>query len=144
MESGIFLILHPIVLFIFPESKLIVMTMTPKDAVLQYHAAERLKLDIMMIAHQLTTVPTLKKEDKPGAKFVLLELLEVMAADMKGAAAVTGRAEFSKAAEGIDEVISLVSTNQFGIASDKCGEAMIPVTSVAADAFSVLSAEGLL
>ena len=120
------------------------MTMTPKEAVMQYHMAERAKLDIMMLAHQLTTVPTLKKEDKPGAKFVLMELLSVLRADLNGAASSTGRAEFGKAAEGIDEVLSLVSTNQFGIASDKCGEAMIPVTSVAADAFSVLSAEKLI
>ena len=28
------------------------MTLEPKDALTQYHFAERLKLDIMMIAHQ--------------------------------------------------------------------------------------------
>ena len=106
--------------------------------------AERIKLDIMMIAHQLTTVPTLKKEDKPGAKFVLGELLEVLTADMQGAATVTGRTEFSQAADDIAEVITLVKSNQFGVASDTCGQAMIPVTTVAADAFAVLSAEGLL
>ncbi|HJJ35911.1 MAG TPA: hypothetical protein O0X27_01900 [Methanocorpusculum sp.] len=120
------------------------MTLTPKQALMQYHMAERAKLDIMMIAHQLITVPTLNKEDKPGAKFILGELLEVLAADLQGAASCTGRQEFTQAASGIDEVISLVKSNQFGIASDKCGEAMIPVTSVAADAFAVLSEAGLL
>ena len=44
------------------------MTLTPKDALLQYHLAERLKLDIMMIAHQFVTIPSLKKEGKPGRK----------------------------------------------------------------------------
>ncbi len=120
------------------------MTITPKQAVLQYYVAEHTKLNIMMLAHQLTTVPTLKKEDKTGAKFVLGELLEVLDADMRGAASATGRSEFAQASAGIEEVIELVKTNQFGLASDKCGEAMIPVTTVAADAFAVISAEGLL
>lgn len=120
------------------------MTLSVKDAVLQYHMAERIKLDIMMIAHQITTVPTLKKEDKPGAKFMLGEILSALCTDMNGAAEITGRTEFSEACSGIEEVIRLVSTNQFGIASDTCGEAMIPVTTVAAEAFSVLSEKGLL
>jgi len=120
------------------------MTLTPKQALVQYHMAERVKLDIMMIAHQLITVPTLKKEDKPGAKFILCEILDVLNADLQAAASATGRQEFTQAGTGIDEVISLVKSNQFGIASDKCGEAMIPVTSVAADAFAVLSEADLL
>jgi len=120
------------------------MALTPKQALVQYHMAERVKLDIMMIAHQLITVPTLKKEDKPGAKFILGEILDVLNADLQAAASTTGREEFSQAAKGLDEVISLVKSNQFGIASDKCGESMIPVTSVAADAYTVLSEAGLL
>ncbi|HJJ75645.1 MAG TPA: hypothetical protein O0W80_00725, partial [Methanocorpusculum sp.] len=61
------------------------MTLTPKQALLQYHLAERLKLDIMMIAHQLTTIPTLKKEDKPGAKYMLVTLLDTLNAEVKSA-----------------------------------------------------------
>lgn len=118
--------------------------LTPKAALLQYHMAERLKLDIMMLAHQLTTVQTLKKEDKPGAKYMLATLLDILNADMRDAANTTGCQDFAAAADGIDEVLTLIATNQFGIASDKCGEAMVPVTTAAADAYAVLSEEGLL
>lgn len=120
------------------------MTLTPKQALLQYHLAERLKLDIMMIAHELTTIPTLKKEEKVGAKYMLITLLDVMNADVKAAAAQTGSEEFLKASAGLDEVIKLVETNQFGLASDNSGAAMIPITTAAVEAFEVLSAEGLL
>mgnify|MGYP003543323220 FL=1 len=120
------------------------MTLTPKQALLQYHLAERLKLDIMMIAHQLTTIPTLKKEDKPGAKYMLVTLLDTLNAEVKSAAAATGCEEFLTASKGLDEVIGLVETNQFGLASDNSGAAMIPITTAAVEAFEVLSAEGLL
>lgn len=120
------------------------MTLTPKQALLQYHLAERLKLDIMMIAHQLTTIPTLKKEDKPGAKYMLITLLDTLNAEVKSAAAQTRNEEFLTASKGLDEVINLVETNQFGLASDNSGAAMIPVTTAAVEAFEVLSAEGLL
>ncbi|MDO5845844.1 MAG: hypothetical protein Q4Q04_02860 [Methanocorpusculum sp.] len=120
------------------------MTLTPKAALLQYHLAERLKLDIMMIAHQLTTIPTLKKEDKPGAKYMLITLMDELHTAVRSAAAQTGNDEFLKAAAVLDEVIQLTGTNQFGLASDKSGESMIPITTAAAEAFAVLSAEGLL
>ncbi|MDO5843984.1 MAG: hypothetical protein Q4Q53_02410 [Methanocorpusculum sp.] len=120
------------------------MTLTPKDAVLQYHLAERLKLDIFMVAHQLITIPTLKKEEKPGAKRILVNLLEVLTSETEAAAAVTKCDDFKKAAEGMETVIALAETNQFGLASDKSGEAMIPITTAAAEAFEVLSKNGLL
>ncbi len=120
------------------------MTLTPKQALLQYHLAERLKLDIMMIAHQLTTIPTLKKEDKPGAKYMLVTLLDALNAEVKSAAAQTGCESFLTASKGLDEVIGLVETNQFGLASDNSGAAMIPITTAAVEAFEVLSAEGLV
>lgn len=120
------------------------MTLTPKQALLQYHLAERLKLDIMMLAHQLTTIPTLKKEDKPGAKYMLVTLLDSINADMKAASEMTGCNHFTEASAGLDEVVTLAETNQFGIASDKSGEAMIPVTTAAMEAFEVLAEEGLL
>ena len=53
------------------------MTLEPKDALTQYHFAERLKLDIMMIAHQYLTIPSLKKEEKAGAKRVLINIRRV-------------------------------------------------------------------
>lgn len=120
------------------------MTLTPKAALLQYHLAERLKLDIMMVAHQLTTIPTLKKEDKPGAKYMLITLMQELNAAVRSAAAQTKNESFLTAAGVLDEVIHLTETNQFGLASDKSGETMIPITTAAAEAFEVLSAEGLL
>jgi len=120
------------------------MTLTPKQALLQYHQAERLKLDIMMVAHQFTTISNLKKEDKPGAKYMLVTLMDILNGDMIRAAKTTNCEQFTLASQKIDEVIKLAETNQFGLASDKSGEAMIPVTTAAMEAFEVLSKEGLL
>lgn len=120
------------------------MTLTPKQALLQYHLSERLKLDIMMIAHQLTTVPTLKKDQKVGAKYMLVTLMDVLTADTQAAADATGCAEFTNAAELLKEVLNLADTNQFGLACDKAGEAMTPITNAAVEAFEVLSANGLV
>jgi len=120
------------------------MTLTPKQALLQYHLAERLKLDIMMIAHQFTTISNLKKEDKPGAKYMLVTLMDILNADMLNAASTTNCVHFTSASEKLDEVVKLAESNQFGLASDKSGEAMIPVTTAAMEAFEVLSKEGLL
>ena len=73
------------------------MTLEPKDALTQYHFAERLKLDIMMIAHQYLTIPSLKKEEKAGAKRVLINITEALAADSHAAAAFTGCDDFNTA-----------------------------------------------
>ncbi len=120
------------------------MTLTPKQALLQYHLAERLKLNIMTLAHQLTTIPTLKKEDKPGAKYMLVTLFDGLDAEVKTAAAQTGCDDFLSAAATLDEVVTLIESNQFGLASDKAGETMVPITTAAAKAFEVLAKEGLL
>lgn len=120
------------------------MTITAKDAIIIYHMAERLKLDIFMTAHQLITIPSLKKEEKPGAKRVLVNILQVLCTDAENAASQTGCDEFKKSAQIMEEVIALTETNQFGLASDKSGEAMVPITTAAAEAFEVLSQNGLM
>ncbi|HJJ48418.1 MAG TPA: hypothetical protein O0X39_05465 [Methanocorpusculum sp.] len=120
------------------------MTLTPKQALVQYHESERLKLDIMMIAHQMTTITNLKKDQKVGAKYMLVTLMDVLTGDTQRAAELTGCAEFTKAADLLKEVMELADTNQFGLACDKAGEAMIPVTNAAVEAFEVLSANGLV
>lgn len=120
------------------------MTLEPKDALTQYHFAERLKLDIMMLAHQYLTITSLKKEEKAGAKRMLINITEALAADAKAAAVFTGSDEFTKACGVLDEVIGLAESNQFGLASEKAGEAMIPITTAAAAAWEVLHSHGLL
>ncbi len=120
------------------------MTVTPKDALLRYHLAERLKLDIMMIAHQYVTIPSLKKEDKAGAKTILVVLTDVLAADCEASAKQTGADEFNQAAAVLLAIMGLAESNQFGLASDKAGEAMTPITTVAAGAYAVLNDHGLI
>ncbi|MDR0439243.1 MAG: hypothetical protein LBH02_03375 [Methanocalculaceae archaeon] len=120
------------------------MTLKPKDALTQYHFAERLKLDIMMIAHQYLTIPSLKKEEKIGAKYVLINITEILAVDSHAAATFTGCDDFNNACKVLKEVINLAKSNQFGLASEKAGEAMIPITTAAAVAWEVLHNHGLL
>jgi hypothetical protein len=120
------------------------MTLEPKDALTQYHFAERLKLDIMMIAHQYLTIPSLKKEEKIGAKYILINITEIIAADSHAAATSTGCDNFNKACKILKEVINLAKSNQFGLASEKAGEAMIHITTTAAVAWEVLHNHGLL
>ncbi|MDR3102126.1 MAG: hypothetical protein LBU24_02665 [Methanocalculaceae archaeon] len=120
------------------------MTLEPKEAVTQYHFAERLKLDIMMIARQYLTIPSLKKEEKAGAKRMLINITEALAADTHAAAAFTCCGDFNKAHDVLEEVVTLAESNQFGLASEKAGEAMIPITTAAAAAWEVLCSHGLL
>ncbi|HJJ42805.1 MAG TPA: hypothetical protein O0X66_00740 [Methanocorpusculum sp.] len=120
------------------------MKLTPKDALVRYHLAERLKLDIMMIAHQFVTINSLKKEEKAGGKAILITLTDILASDCRAASKQTGAKEFDLAAAVLLEVIGLAESNQFGLASDKAGEAMTPITTVAAGAYTVLNEHGLI
>lgn len=115
-----------------------------KKALMQYHFAERLKLDVMMIAHQYMTITSLKKEEKPGAKRILINITEVLASDAKAAGGITGSAEFEKAAEVLYEVSELAEENKFGLASEKAGEALTPITTAAVVAWEVLDSHGLI
>ena len=135
---------HNQMLFIYSREIITLMTLTPKDALLRYHLAERLKLDIMMIAHQYVTITSLKKEEKAGAKTVLIALTDILAADCDAAAKQTGAEEFNQASAVLLDVMDLAGSNQFGLASEKAGEAMTPVTTVAAGAFAVLSENALV
>ncbi|HJJ90617.1 MAG TPA: hypothetical protein O0W88_02015 [Methanocorpusculum sp.] len=120
------------------------MTLELRNALIQYHSAERLKLDIMMVAHQYLTIPTLRKEEKIGAKRVLITITELLAADSRAAATVTNCDEFNKTCVALDEVINLAESNQFGLASEKSGEAIVFITTAAAAAWDVLHSHGLL
>lgn len=131
-------------LFISSRETITLMSLTPKDALQRYHFAERMKLDIMMIAHQYVTIPSLKKEEKAGAKTILIALTDVLAGDCDAAAKQTGAAEFSQASAVLLDVIDLATSNQFGLAAEKAGEAMIPITTVAADGFAVLNENALI
>lgn len=117
---------------------------TARDALTQYHFAERLKLDIMLIAHQYLTIPSLKKEEKAGAKRMLISITEALSVDAKAAAGFTGVPEFNTASDILAEVMDLAESNQFGLASEKAGESMVPITTAAAAAWEVLHQHGLL
>ncbi|MCZ9319210.1 MAG: hypothetical protein O0X04_03230, partial [Methanocorpusculum sp.] len=74
----------------------------------------------------------------------LINITEALAADSRAAAAFTGCDEFNKACGVLEEVMNLAESNQFGLASEKAGEAMIPITTAAAAAWEVLHSHGLL
>jgi hypothetical protein len=114
------------------------MVLEPKDALIQYHFAERLKLDIMMIVYQYLTVSSLKKEEKAGAKRILINITETLVVDCRVAASVTNCDYFNKACDILEDVVNLVKFDQFGGASERAGEAMIPITTAAAAAWEVL------
>ncbi len=136
--------IHNEMLFIPSREIITLMTLTPKDALMRYHLAERLKLDIMLIAHQYVTIPSLKKEEKAGAKSMLIALTDVLAAECDSAAKQTGADEFNQASAVLLDVMDLAGSNQFGLASEKAGEAMTPITTVAAGAYAVLSENALI
>ncbi|HJJ42304.1 MAG TPA: hypothetical protein O0W90_03185 [Methanocorpusculum sp.] len=120
------------------------MTITLKNAVIQYHLSEHLKLEIMTLAHQLITIPSLKKDEKLGAKLTAISILESILTEAKSAAAITDSKDLLESCSIIDETIKLAESNQFGLASEKAGEAITQITTAAAESFAVLSENGLI
>ena len=120
------------------------MTITLKNAVLQYHLSEHLKLEIMTLAHQLITIPSMKKDEKPGAKMVIINLFESVLSEAKSAAATADSRDILASCAILEETIKLAESNQFGLASEKAAEAMTPITTAAAESFAVMSENGLI
>ena len=73
-----------------------------------------------------------------------MNIAEARDADSHAAAAFIGCDDFNTAAGVLDEVMNLAESNRFGLASEKAGEAMVPITTAAAAAWEVLHSHGLL
>lgn len=118
--------------------------MDVRNAVLSLQYAERLKAEIISVSKMLTSLPGYPKEERPGARRMLIAIMEEVRSDATTAAQATGHHDFTKVAQSLSEVISLTESDQFGLATERAGESVSAATTVAQAAWDVLSKHGIL
>ena len=111
---------------------------TQKDAIMVYHKSEHLKLNIIQVAHFVTTIDSLNDNEKIGAKRIIINIIESLISDTKSAAISTHCNEFDQSGSILEQVITLTESNKFDLASEKLGEAITPITTIAVSAWDVL------
>ncbi len=115
-----------------------------RKAVLSWQYAERQKAGIISISKMLMSMPDYPKEERKGAGRMLIAMIEEFRADAQTAAAATGNAGFTKVSNALSEMISLTESSQFGLATERAGEGISAATTVAQNAWEVLSEHGVL
>jgi hypothetical protein len=75
---------------------------------------------------------------------MLLMMMESVRSEIGFAVQATGRSEFTKAVDSLNEAISLVESNQPEQAAEKLAAAISAATTPAQQAWQVLSEHGLL
>lgn len=119
-------------------------TMDLPTALKSYQFGERAKSGLIMasqLMHAFTGFPT---EEKPGARRMLIMMLESVRSDLQFAANSTGQHEFQKAIQAVSEAISLMESDKPEEASQKIAAAVSASTTPAQEAWQVLSDHGLL
>ncbi|MCP1663194.1 MAG: hypothetical protein D5R99_07230 [Methanocalculus sp. MSAO_Arc1] len=117
--------------------------MDVKTAVITWQYAERLKAEIISVSKMLMSLPGYEKGERPGARRMLIAVIEEVRADAQIAAQTTGLMEFTKAGNALSEVISLTESDQFGLATERAGEGVSAATTAAQRAWEVLSSHGI-
>jgi hypothetical protein len=115
-----------------------------KTAVKSYQFAERAKSELIVCSQLTIALAGFPDHEKPGAKRMLILVLESVRAELEFAFRDTDRAEFGKAIGLLSEAISQVESDQYGAASLKLSESISAATTAAQGAWQVLSENGLI
>ena len=118
--------------------------MDVRTAILSWQYAERLKTGVISLSKMLMSLPDYPKEERQGARRMLVAIIEEIRADAQMAAATTGITEFTKVANSLSEMISLTESSQFGLAVERAGEGVSAATTAAQAAWEVLNTHGIL
>jgi hypothetical protein len=118
--------------------------MDVKDAVIRYQFGERAKSALIVTSQMVMTVTDYKDAEKNGAKRMLLTMMGSVRSELQFARNTTGDMEFEKAVNFLNEAISLVESDDYVGASEKIGLAISAGTTVAQQAWHVLSDHGIL
>lgn len=125
-------------------SRIPMVCMDPKTAVLSYQFAERAKSELIISSQLIIALTGFSETERAGGKRMLLLLLESVRSELQFALRSTGQGEFQKAITSISEAISLVESNQPEQASQKIAAAISASTTPAQNAWQILSEHGLL
>jgi hypothetical protein len=115
-----------------------------KDAVRSYQFSERAKSELIICSQLVIALAGFPDAERPGAKRMLIMILDQVRSEIRFAYQGTGMSEFRTAMELLSEAISLTESDQFGSASLKLSESISAVTTAAQGAWEVLSRNGLV
>jgi len=115
-----------------------------KTAVKSYQFSERAKSELIICSQLVIALAGFPDPERPGAKRMLLMMLESVRSELQFAYRGTEAREFRSAMELMSEAISHLESDQFGSASLKLSESISAVTTTAQGAWQVLSEHGLI
>jgi hypothetical protein len=113
-------------------------------AVKTYQFGERAKSELIIVSQLCMALPGFADTQKGGGKKMLLLLMEQVRSEILFAAHSTGDREFERAANALNDAISLVESEQPEKASEKLAMAISASTTPAQLAWQELSDHGLL
>jgi len=119
-------------------------TMDLPTAVKSYQFGERAKSELIMISQFCLALTGFSEQERSGGRRMLLLMMESTRSELQFAVHSTGRNEFQKAINALNDAISLVESNQPEQASMKVAAAISASTTPAQEAWQVLSEHGLL
>jgi hypothetical protein len=115
-----------------------------KTAVKVYQFSERAKSELIICSQMVMALAGFPDPERPGAKRMLLMVLESVRSEIRLGYRDTEAREFRTAMELVSEAISSIESDQFGSSSLKISESISAVTTAAQGAWQVLSEHGLL
>ncbi|MGD0080031.1 MAG: hypothetical protein ABSB80_05225 [Methanoregula sp.] len=113
-------------------------------AVKSYQFGERAKSELIIASQLCLALTGFAEQERAGGRRILLMMMESIRNEIQFAAKSTGRPEFQKAINSLNEAISLAESNQPEQASQKIAAAISASTTPAQEAWQVLSEHGLL
>jgi hypothetical protein len=119
-------------------------TMDLPTAVKSYQYGERAKSELIMISQFCLALAGFSEQERAGGRRMLLMMMESARSELQFAVQSTGKAEFQKAVNSLNEAISLLESNQPEQAVQKVAAAISAATTPAQEAWQVLSEHGLL
>ena len=115
-----------------------------RTAVKSYQFAERAKSELIVCSQLTIALAGFPDTERPGARRMLIMVLESVRSELEFAFRGTERMEFRKAIGLMSEAISLTESDSYGAASLKLSEAISAATTAAQGAWQVLSENGLI
>ncbi|MFA4878240.1 MAG: hypothetical protein WC586_12620 [Methanoregula sp.] len=113
-------------------------------AVNSYQFGERAKSGLIMASQLAIALTGFSEQERAGGKRMLLLMMESIRSELQFAFRDTGRQDFQKAINSLNEAISLVEGNQPEQASEKIAAAISASTTPAQEAWQVLKEHGLI
>jgi hypothetical protein len=120
------------------------MSMDQKAAIRNYQFAERTKSELLIASKLVVSVVSYPEKEKSGGRRMLIDLLDAVRGEINVAYHTTQDPEFQKAMNHLSDAISLVESDQYGIASEKIAMSVSAATTAAQTSWQVLSDHGLI